>query len=70
MPAKRPLPADPATPAEWKAIEQAAKAELARRTQLAHQHIVGLLTTHGHLLSDMQRRGLRRRLQRAAGRSA
>ncbi|MCL1500099.1 hypothetical protein A7D16_11695 [Xanthomonas nasturtii] len=58
--------AAPSTPADWKAIEQAATAELARRAQLAHQQIVGLLSTHGHLLSDAQRRALRQRLQRGS----
>ena len=66
MAAKRSLRADPATPADWKAIELAATAELARRTQLAHQQILGLLHTHGHLLSEVQRRGLRKRLYRTS----
>ena len=66
MAAKRSLPADPATPADWTAIELAATAELARRTQLAHQQILGLLHTHGHLLSEVQRRGLRKRLYRTS----
>ncbi|MCS3745256.1 hypothetical protein FHY18_000786 [Xanthomonas arboricola] len=64
MPAK-PRPLAASTPADWKAIEQAATAELAKRTQLAHQQIVGLLSTHGHLLSDAQRRALGKRLQRS-----
>ncbi|WP_115562492.1 hypothetical protein [Xanthomonas arboricola] len=64
MPAKSRSLAAPSTPADWKAIEQAATAELARRTQLAHQQIIGLLRTHGHLISDAQRRALGKRLQR------
>ncbi|APO94502.1 hypothetical protein [Xanthomonas vesicatoria] len=65
MPAKPRSLAAPSTPADWKAIEEAATAELARRTQLAHQQIIGLLGTHGHLLSDAQRRALGKRLQRS-----
>ncbi|WP_115528490.1 hypothetical protein [Xanthomonas arboricola] len=65
MPAKPPSLAAPSPPADWKAIEQAATAELARRTQLAHQQIIGLLRTQGHLLSEAQRRALSKRLQRS-----
>ncbi|MBB5865230.1 hypothetical protein [Xanthomonas sp. 3058] len=66
MPAKRSLNSIPTHAEDWKAIEVAATAELARRTQQAHQQIIGLLTTHGHLLSEPQRRSLHRRLQRGA----
>ena len=65
MPAKRSTIPAPTSPADWKAIEAAASAELARRTEQAHQQILGVLTTHGHLLSDAQRRSLHKRLLRA-----
>ncbi|WP_115047442.1 hypothetical protein [Xanthomonas arboricola] len=64
MPAQStPLPT-PTSPAEWKRLEAAATAELARRTAQAHQQILGLLSAYGHLLSDAQRRRLHQRLQR------
>ncbi|CAD1793521.1 hypothetical protein CPBF426_08360 [Xanthomonas arboricola pv. juglandis] len=67
MPAKRSTIPAPTRPADWKALEAAATAELARRTAQAHQQILGLLNTHGHLLSEAQRRGLHKRLVRAGG---
>ncbi|MBN6150187.1 hypothetical protein JR065_07530 [Xanthomonas sp. AmX2] len=59
-----PLPTLPrdAGPAEWKAIEQAAAAELARRAQQAHAQIVAILSDHARFFSDAQRKQLRRRL--------
>ncbi|MFA0924693.1 hypothetical protein [Xanthomonas fragariae] len=65
MPAKRSTIPTPTSPADWKTIEAAAKVELARRTARAHQQILEVLTTHGHLLSEAQRRSLNKRLQRA-----
>ncbi|MCC8536774.1 hypothetical protein ACDH70_20305 [Xanthomonas axonopodis pv. poinsettiicola] len=65
MPAKRSNIPVPTSLADWKAIEAAASAELARRSEQAHQQILGVLTTHGHLLSDAQRRSLHKRLVRA-----
>ncbi|MCC4605403.1 hypothetical protein HG421_11615 [Xanthomonas campestris pv. badrii] len=65
MPAKSLILPTPTSPAEWKRLEAAATAELARRTMQAHQQILGLLSTHGHLLSDAQRRSLHKRLHRA-----
>lgn len=65
MPAKPSILPTPTSPAEWKRLEAAATAELARRTKQAHLQILGLLTTHGHLLSDAQRRSLYTRLRRA-----
>ncbi|PPT97661.1 hypothetical protein [Xanthomonas arboricola] len=65
MPAKYSILPTPTSPAEWKALEAAATVELARRTEQAHRQIVGLLSTHGHLLSDAQRRSLHKRLRRA-----
>ncbi|MBO9737707.1 hypothetical protein J7432_01400 [Xanthomonas axonopodis pv. begoniae] len=64
MPAKRSTIPAPESPADWKALEVAATAELARRTVQAHHQILGLLRTHGHLLSEAQRRGLHKRLLR------
>ncbi|WP_372381928.1 hypothetical protein ACCQ12_13210 [Xanthomonas sp. NCPPB 1068] len=64
MPAKPLSLPTPTTAVEWKRLEAAASAELARRTAQAHQQILGLLSTHGHLLSDAQRRSLHKRLQR------
>ncbi len=55
----------PTSPAEWKRLEAAAAAELDQRTAQAHLQILGLLRTHGHLLSDVQRRSLHRRLLRS-----
>ncbi|ARV23921.1 hypothetical protein NDK37_15535 [Xanthomonas citri pv. glycines] len=51
MPAKRSSFPTPTSPAEWKRLQAAAATELARRTAQAHLQILGLLRTHGHLLS-------------------
>ncbi|KGE51852.1 hypothetical protein WCN79_08775 [Xanthomonas axonopodis pv. vasculorum] len=64
MPEKRSSFPTPTSPAEWKRLEAAAATELARRTAQAHLQILGLLRTHGHLLSDAQRRRLHKRLLR------
>ncbi|PPV07155.1 hypothetical protein XBLMG947_1909 [Xanthomonas bromi] len=64
MPAKRSSVPTPTSPAEWKRLENAAAAELDRRTAQAHLQILGLLRTHGPLLSDAQRRSLHKRLLR------
>ncbi|PPU72737.1 MULTISPECIES: hypothetical protein [Xanthomonas] len=64
MPVK-PLPfSTPSSPAQWQQLQAAAAAELARRTAQAHLQILGILRTHGHLLSAAQRRSLHKRLQR------
>ncbi|MGX8290381.1 hypothetical protein ACWM4F_15960 [Xanthomonas oryzae pv. oryzae] len=64
MPAKRSSFPMPTSPAEWKRLQSAATAELNQRTAQAHLQILGLLRTHGHLLSDAQRRSLHKRLLR------
>ncbi|UXA53881.1 hypothetical protein M0D45_03695 [Xanthomonas prunicola] len=64
MPAKRSSFPMPTSPAEWQRLEAAATAELDQRTAQAHLQILGLLRTHGHLLSDAQRRSLQKRMLR------
>lgn len=64
MPAKRSNVPTPTSPAEWKRLEAAAAAELARRTEQAYLQILEVLRTHGQKLSQAQRRSLHRRLRR------
>ncbi|MCD0245794.1 hypothetical protein JWH11_02915 [Xanthomonas melonis] len=63
MPAKPSTFPMPTSPAEWKKLEAAATAELALRTEQAYRQILGILQTHGPLLSETQRRSLHKRLR-------
>lgn len=54
----------PKTPADWKAIERAATAELQERTMQAHARIVALLEQHAAQFDERQRKRVRRLLKR------